>query len=554
VLLATASKPLVYPSWPEGHGYAALRSQYNVPDPINLTINLPTGPIEPPPDEPPTGVTPRTEAMEEYSPTNILADPAAQRELQRVSQVLQQFNTKGVRVSHIPPEKPNDGQMQIADGNDWDPLGDGTKQPVWYDSATQQWKPFSSTYKRTEAEILLDIIPSNTLVPEGYVIRYSDDYDPGVSEDTVAIQTAINVMGIKNGGDVILELLHRFTGTLIFDKHCVRMYCPAGAARNTSIGAGGRLLHDGVAGQTAIKTTGTTLGLMFGGFRLENIGASDRGIWLHNAQNFNAKNVYVREFRVENWLQECDGTASSIYNNFEDIAGFTANGAFIQTAIGFRQVEGPAKAVNNNKFTQTNFGNNLVGFQQDSECHENAFDVIEVGGCKTGLILRGRTHFVAANLEGCDVVALAIVAGSAASISGSIHFGSNTLDVDNPGDFPIFASMHGGDSGNSVSISPRNTAIAMRGQPMPVTGGIAFSTADGDPVLNRNTVTHMQFASGITKLPQNVELSTGKRIDLKDGQTTVGAAGGASALPATPVVYVKIKVDGVEIVIPGYNA
>lgn len=36
-------------------------------------------------------------------------------------------------------------------------------------------------------------------------------------------------------------------------------------------------------------------------------------------------------------------------------------------------------------------------------------------------------------------------------------------------------------------------------------------------------------------------------------QTTVGAAGAASALPATPAGYVKIKVNGTNLVIPAYN-
>jgi hypothetical protein len=35
-------------------------------------------------------------------------------------------------------------------------------------------------------------------------------------------------------------------------------------------------------------------------------------------------------------------------------------------------------------------------------------------------------------------------------------------------------------------------------------------------------------------------------------QTTVGAAGAASALPATPSTYFKIKVNGVEYVVPAY--
>jgi hypothetical protein len=37
-----------------------------------------------------------------------------------------------------------------------------------------------------------------------------------------------------------------------------------------------------------------------------------------------------------------------------------------------------------------------------------------------------------------------------------------------------------------------------------------------------------------------------------DTQTTVGAAGGASALPATPSRYMEITVDGVDYVMPLY--
>jgi hypothetical protein len=37
-------------------------------------------------------------------------------------------------------------------------------------------------------------------------------------------------------------------------------------------------------------------------------------------------------------------------------------------------------------------------------------------------------------------------------------------------------------------------------------------------------------------------------------QTTVGAAGGASALPATPTGYMKIMMGSTEVVIPYYAA
>lgn len=46
---------------------------------------------------------------------------------------------------------------------------------------------------------------------------------------------------------------------------------------------------------------------------------------------------------------------------------------------------------------------------------------------------------------------------------------------------------------------------------------------------------------------------TAVSLDLTGGsQLTVGSAGAASALPATPSLYVSLFVDGVEYVIPAY--
>lgn len=45
------------------------------------------------------------------------------------------------------------------------------------------------------------------------------------------------------------------------------------------------------------------------------------------------------------------------------------------------------------------------------------------------------------------------------------------------------------------------------------------------------------------------------RINITGGtQTTVGSAGGASALPATPTGYIKIEIAGTEYVVPYYAA
>lgn len=78
-----------------------------------------------------------------YNPHNILQDPAALEELQRVAQAIEWLQSNPAlpqRKAEYP--RPFDGQMAVADGVNWDPLGDGVKRPVWYDKATGQWFNF----------------------------------------------------------------------------------------------------------------------------------------------------------------------------------------------------------------------------------------------------------------------------------------------------------------------------------------------------------------------------------------------------------------------------
>lgn len=51
---------------------------------------------------------------------------------------------------------------------------------------------------------------------------------------------------------------------------------------------------------------------------------------------------------------------------------------------------------------------------------------------------------------------------------------------------------------------------------------------------------------------RDIDMTTGTRIRLSNSQTTVGAAGGATALPANPTGYLPIKVGATEYVIPYY--
>jgi hypothetical protein len=62
--------------------------------------------------------------------------------------------------------------------------------------------------------------------------------------------------------------------------------------------------------------------------------------------------------------------------------------------------------------------------------------------------------------------------------------------------------------------------------------------------------------SGGIQMPSNVVLGSNTSSTLRinaQSTTTVGAAGGASALPATPLGYIVINVNATNVKIPYYN-
>lgn len=77
-----------------------------------------------------------------YQPTEKL-EPPIQREFQRVAQALNGIIHGILQVFYTTPQKPRDGQIAIADGVHWNPIGDGIKRPVWYDASAGVWKIFS---------------------------------------------------------------------------------------------------------------------------------------------------------------------------------------------------------------------------------------------------------------------------------------------------------------------------------------------------------------------------------------------------------------------------
>ena len=63
-----------------------------------------------------------------------------------------------------------------------------------------------------------------------------------------------------------------------------------------------------------------------------------------------------------------------------------------------------------------------------------------------------------------------------------------------------------------------------------------------------------QWPLSIDQNRANINNPAGKRLNIQGaGSTTVGAAGGAAALPATPLGYFIMQVNGVDVKVPYYN-
>jgi hypothetical protein len=88
-------------------------------------------------------------------------------------------------------------------------------------------------------------------------------------------------------------------------------------------------------------------------------------------------------------------------------------------------------------------------------------------------------------------------------------------------------------------------AFTFDGTNVATTGSISVNTR---LLLQDNRITTQTTNDDIDIDPAG----TGKINYITTAQTTVGAAGGADALPATPSTYFQIKINGVDYVVPAY--
>ena len=110
--------------------------------------------------------------------------------------------------------------------------------------------------------------------------------------------------------------------------------------------------------------------------------------------------------------------------------------------------------------------------------------------------------------------------------------------------------------GSSVQSIVQKAGTRTVGRAVDYTGQYLFENGVGITTRYSDfNTTYFRDSSSNTLATLNangLKLESGKLLDVQNTQGTVGAAGGASALPATPTGYWSIKIGGVEYVTPYY--
>lgn len=167
-----------------------------------------------------------------------------------------------------------------------------------------------------------------------------------------------------------------------------------------------------------------------------------------------------------------------------------------------------------------------------------------------------------------DANQLQITGSTGDTIRGFLSGATGFFDIsanENSGTIRMFAKTAGGVSNNMVDIDG-GTGLVGFGQ-----GGITFGISTNQPTITRSgndlnynvasaaqinlevgATSIINITSSDINIAKDLDMTNNITVDWATTQSTVGAAGGASSLPATPSSYIIIKVNGTEFVIPAY--
>ena len=106
-------------------------------------------------------------------------------------------------------------------------------------------------------------------------------------------------------------------------------------------------------------------------------------------------------------------------------------------------------------------------------------------------------------------------------------------------------------AGNLEIKSGNTTALSMTGANVAAQGNLSVA---GSSTLDGVTITDNTIKANASNADLQIGTARTGVIDILTAtQSTVGSAGGASALPGQPTGYIKVKIGGTMRVIPFYD-
>lgn len=178
-------------------------------------------------------------------------DQQIQQELLAIQQAIETLNRLTIELSYEEPEKPREGQVYVADGTSWNPLGTGTKSPVLFQDDTwvalgggtgvpgppgqdgadgAMW--FTGNGEPT------DIVPAGTQLGDFYLDEDTGNYYEVTGEAPIVWTLRGNLAG--PAGSDGADGQNAINGIITNDAHVVQADNAGGSY--TLVGAGGTFL------------------------------------------------------------------------------------------------------------------------------------------------------------------------------------------------------------------------------------------------------------------------------------------------------------------------
>lgn len=385
----------------------------------------------------------------------------------------------------------------------------------------------------------------------------------GVANDAVAIQRAIDALPANGGVVIFVPGTYLYGTSLSLRSGIILQGC----------GSNGTILnYNGAAQGIKQATPGTRIfGVGLRGLKLVNVGTGTIGLDLNSVSTSEFDDVLVNVFPTSVSLTGPNGFC--VYNRFHNV---TAQNATTGWVIG-------AAGSNSNTFIGcranicSSIGFNITDSNQNQITHS------QIENCATGISvtsttssLSDRTVISLNRFEGCTTnynitsanVRYTYCAGNQAVTGTSSDSGFDSLLLDAMGTTGPNILMQSGNtaSANGAFRFVRSTAAtglpamvvrdSNTGAGTPVTlqieteriGGKFFSGVRGGVEQSYLAASGQLVVSGNPLSAAAGQLSIGGQV-----ATSVGAAGAASALPATPLGYLVINVAGTNVKVPYYN-